>query len=387
MFEYVKDNYPLNLSLSMALDMGACMDEVDRASREAARIAAQGQDPNDAFFAGWVAEGGRLESAARADEAQGHGHTAAEKYRRASIMFLTAERMASHTDPARLEVYERVLDTFSNYARLSGVACEKLRVPYEGASLPALFCNAAPAGGKAPCMVHFNGLDGIKEFLFLCGFPEALRRRGVSILLVDNPGVGEALRKGGLYNGPDAEKPAGACADYLAGRPEVDADRLGMIALSLGGYHAPRAAAFEPRFKLCVAWGANYDWGVRLRRRIAGAAGEKSVPQYFEHIQWVLGQDNIEGAARIADACTLNGIMERIRVPLLVVHGEQDRQIPVEEARRTVEEAVNSPDRELKIFSAEEGGEQHCSIGNMRLCTDFMADWIADRLVGPAPQA
>jgi len=381
MFEYIKDNYPLNLSLSMALDMGACMDEVYRATRDAADLASDGQDASQAFFRGWVEEGRKLEEAARQDQARGYGLTAAEKYRRASIMFMTAERIPSHTDPNRDEVYDCVLDTFAKYVELSGVACERVSVPYGDTSLPALFCNAAQPGQSAPCMVHFNGLDGLKEFLFLSGFPEALRKRGVSILLVDNPGVGESLRKLGLHNGPDAEKPAGACFDYLLTRSDVRGDAIGMIALSLGGYHAPRAAAFESRFAICVAWGANYDWGKRLRKRLAGSAGEKSVPQYLEHIQWVLGQDNIEAAAKIADAFSLSGVLDRIRVPILIVHGEQDRQVPVGDAHLTYEEATNSPDRVLKIFSAEEGGEQHCSIGNMTLCTDFMADWIADHLV------
>ena len=60
------------------------------------------------------------------------------------------------------------------------------------------------------------------------------KRRGVSLLIVDHPGVGAALRLQNLYSGPDTEKPAGACIDYLETRKEIDATRVGIIALSLG---------------------------------------------------------------------------------------------------------------------------------------------------------
>lgn len=392
MFEYF-DEYSWNLSLSMALDMGANMDEVDRACRplRASAVAAAGPvmpDPADAFFDAWMSQAHRLASAAAADAGAGRNHSASEKYRRAAIMALTAERMPMHTLPARHAAYDNVLEWFGRYIALGKVNCERIEVPFQGSILPALFIRAAGPEGSAssdipaPAIVHFNGLDGIKEFLFMTGLPAALARRGVSTLLVDNPGVGGALRKHGLHNSPEAEVPAGACVDYLQGRADVDADRIGMMALSMGGYHAPRATAFEPRFKCCVAWGANYDFGTRFRKRVEGVGTQKSVPHVFEHVKWVLGADSIEECVRIASGFTLEGILDRIRVPILITHGKEDRQVPVADAHTTYAGCVNSPRRELRIFDAAEGGEQHCSIGNMSLATDYMADWISEVLGG-----
>ncbi|EYS85940.1 hydrolase [Cupriavidus sp. SK-4] len=379
MLEYFSD-YAWNLSLSMALDMGANMDEIDRASRSLRDgKVPEGMDPAQAFFHEWNDAGQKLAASAAGDEAAGHSLTASEKYRRAAIMLITAERMPHHDYPPRLEAYDRMLHYFAKYVELGQVNCERVMVPYKDTVLPALLVKAE--GEKPePCMVHFNGLDGVKEFLFLSGFPAALAKRGVSTLIVDNPGVGEALRKHGLSNFPEAEVPAAACIDFLEGRPEVDRDRIGMIALSMGGYHAPRATAFEPRFKCCVAWGANYDFGKRFRMRLEGHGTQKSVPHFLEHVQWVLGADSVEECLDTASGFTLKGILDRIRVPILVNHGELDRQVPVESAYLTYEDCVNSPRRELRIFTADEGGEQHCSIGNMSLATDYMADWIADVL-------
>ena len=52
---------------------------------------------------------------------------------------------------------------------------------------------------------------------------------------------------------------------------------------------------------------------------------------------------------------TLEGIIDQVTCPLLVVHGANDRQVPLEQAERTVHRAINSPRAELRIFTAEEG--------------------------------
>lgn len=378
MLEYFSE-YSWNLSIGMALDMGANMDEIDRACRGLKNGVPDGEDPAIAFFNAFVGAAQKLEKAAAEDEVAGRSLSAAEKYRRACIMYITGERMPMHTYEPRKPAYDRLLESFSKFLELGTVNCEKVKVPYKDTVLPALYVRAE-GDGPAPAMVHFNGLDGVKEFLFLSGFPQALARRGISTLIVDNPGVGEALRKYDLHNFGEAEVPAAACVDYLEQRSDVDPKRIGMVALSLGGHHAPRATAFEPRFACCVVWGANYDWITRFKLRVAGQGSQKSVPHMLEHVKWVLGAESIDECLRIGEKFTLKGILDRIRVPILVSHGEQDRQVPVEAAYSTYEDCVNSPRRELRIYSAEEGGEQHCSIGNMSLATDYMADWTADVL-------
>ena len=77
---------------------------------------------------------------------------------------------------------------------------------------------------------------------------------------------------------------------------------------------------------------------------------------------------------------TLNGHLDRIRVPFLITHGANDRQIPIEYAYQSYAQAVNSPDCELKIFTEREGGVEHCSADNMEPVRNYIADWVADRL-------
>jgi dienelactone hydrolase len=233
-------------------------------------------------------------------------------------------------------------------------------------------------------MVHFDGFDVMKELIYQSqGIAEEFRRRGVSLLIVDHPGVGEALRLRNMYSGPETEVPAAACVDYLESRSDVDPKRIGIMALSLGGYYAPRAAAFEKRFKCCVAWGGIWDFGERVSLRLAGkSAGERSVPDWENQLKWVFGKNTVEEAVAVAKQMTLEGVADKITCPLLVAHGENDRQVPLWCAERTIEAAVNSPNRKLKVFTLAEGGAEHCQFDNMAMVVDYMADWIAEILGG-----
>ena len=99
-------------------------------------------------------------------------------------------------------------------------------------------------------------------------------------------------------------------------------------------------------------------------------------------VRWVWGGDSNEEFMKIAENVHLDGVLDRIRVPFLVTHGEKDSQIPVEWARRTYEQLTNSPKRELKIFTSREGGVQHSSFDNSANAGAYIADWVAENLGG-----
>src|SRR5690349_17365577 len=162
MLSYFSD-YSWNLALSMALDAGANMDEVDRACHELRDIQ-DGQQHATAFFHAWEQAGAKLARAAADDERAGHRLSAGEKYRRACVMYITAERIPPHDYQPRLATYDELLRTFAKYVACAGANCEKVSVPFEGSFLPALMVSVGSAEAPAPCIVHFNGLDGVKEY-------------------------------------------------------------------------------------------------------------------------------------------------------------------------------------------------------------------------------
>jgi dienelactone hydrolase len=225
-------------------------------------------------------------------------------------------------------------------------------------------------------MIMWNGLDSTKEHMYASGHWAELAARGISTLMVDCPGSGEALRLQGLTARVDTEAWAAACVDYLVARDDVNPAAIGLVGWSLGGYYAPRAAAFEKRLALVVAWGANHDWGMVQRRRLQ-REGERPVPHYWDHVLWVWGQHDLREFIEFADQVSLEGVVEKITVPFLITHGANDRQIPLEYAHRSYAQATASPKRELRVFTAEEGGAEHIGLDHLPYVSGFTADWVA----------
>ncbi|MEV4143921.1 alpha/beta fold hydrolase [Amycolatopsis sp. NPDC049691] len=375
MFEYFPGNYVWNLGVVAALNSGGLIDEIDRACRPIRDAAARGSDAGTPdFLRAWTALTDQLAGQAEEAEKAGHSRTAGELYFRATNYLCQAERMLARSDPNRLPAYRRVLDLARKSFALRDPGVSRVAIPYEGTTLPAYFSSAGPS---APVVVLVNGLDSTKEHMYGSGHWRELAARGVSCLMLDQPGTGEALRLQGLTARIDAEAWAGAAVDWLGTRSDVDPGRIGIVGWSLGGYYAPRAAAFEKRFALCVAWGANHDWGAVQRRRLE-REGERPVPHYWEHVLWVWGHDDLDTFIEFADGVHLDGVVEKITVPFLIAHGEHDRQIPLEYAHRSYEQAVNSPRRELRVFTAEEGATEHIGLDHLPHVSTYIADWVAD---------
>lgn len=382
MFKYFPTNYVWNLSVDLAIEMGARIGEIE-AMCAPLQEAAKAPDAagTQAFRETWSQMAEKLCVLAAEDEAAGRLLSAGEKYNRAATYLLTCERLQAHGAPGRGQLYQRFLDVFARGLQLSQENCERVTIPYEGKELSALYVRAKGVQGPAPILVQVNGLDSTKEMKYRVGLPAWLAQRGVSSLLVDQPGTGEALRLHGLTARFDSEHWASRVVDWLETRADVDPRRIGLEGVSLGGYYCPRAVAFEPRFACGVVWGANHDWRDVQKRRLQ-REGNLPVPHYWAHVCWVWGAKDIDDFMRIAEDVHLDGVLDRIRVPFLVTHGEKDSQIPLQWAHRTYEQLVNSPKRELKVFTEREGGVQHSSFDNSINAGQYIADWVAEALGG-----
>ncbi|OGB21164.1 MAG: hydrolase, partial [Burkholderiales bacterium RIFCSPHIGHO2_12_FULL_65_48] len=382
--KYFPTNYVWNLSVDLAIEMGARIGEIEEMCaplQEAAK--APDAAGTAAFRETWVSMADRLCELAAEDEAKGRLLSAGEKYRRASGYLITAERLQAHNAPGRLAIYQRALALFLQGSRLMGDRVQRVEIPYEGKHLSALYypADGLQPGERAPLCVQLNGLDSSKEMKVLVGLPAWLAKRGVSSLVVDQPGTGEALRLHGLTARYDTEHWASRVVDWLEQHPDVDPKRIGCEGVSLGGYYCPRAVAMEPRFACGVAWGANHDWRDVQKRRLE-KEGDFPVPHYWAHVCWVWGAKDVDDFMRIAENVHLDGVVEKIKVPFLVTHGERDSQIPLKWAHRTYEQLVNSPQRELKVFTDREGGSQHASFDNSINAGHYIADWVAQTLGG-----
>jgi dienelactone hydrolase len=377
---YFPTNYVWSLAAVATLNNGGFIDEVDRACKPVLIASQNGDDAGtELLYASWAAVADRLVAKAQDDEARGRRVGAGETYYRASLYTSQSERLQSPKWEGRNAAYQKSIDLLLKHVELSAIPLTRVEVPFEGASLPG-YLYRAPGEGPHPVVIQWNGLDSTKEMMYYSGFPRMLAERGISTLMIDTPGSGEALRLRGLTARHDTEVWAGAIIDHLEAHADaygIDPARIGIVGWSLGGYYAPRALAFEKRLALGVAWGANHNWSeVQEARR--NREGENPVPHYWDHVFWVWGATDMDDFIEKTKNMHLNGVVDKITAPFLITHGAGDRQINVKYAHQSFDQAVNSPRRELRVFDDPEGGTEHISIDNMPYVAGIIADWIAE---------
>jgi dienelactone hydrolase len=364
--------------IEMARWGGSAVSEVDRVGK---RLKDKVGD-NEAWGVEWEGEARRIEEMGNDAAAEARHHSAAGHYLRAATYYFAADRFV-HPGPKKTELYENCLRCFRGGIKWRYPGIERVEVPYEGQTLPAWFMKA-PVSGRAPTVCFFDGLDSTKELSVLFGGVE-LALRGIHTLAIDGPGQGEALRLRNMPSRHDYEVPAGAAYDYVASRADVDPKRVAIMAYSMGGYYAPRAAAFEKRFAACVAWGGHYDYHATwvTRRKILESGGTRvSAPRF--QLPWVMGMPDMDAAMKKTERYKLEGVADKVTCPFLVTHGADDSISPLENAR-LLYNAVASQKKTLKIFTAEEGGSEHCQGDNRFLGATYVADWLAQTLEATPP--
>ena len=364
MFEFFPGNYRWSYNTLLAFAAGGQLGDV--ALIEEKLRENLGQD--DAWHAEWARLAEILEKRAQA----GSRHTAAENYFLSSLYHTISEHFIPPASPERLASYKEVLRTFDLGREASSHPVERVLVPFEGTTLPAYF---VPVPSRGPAAIFICGLDTTKELWFLRARFQ-FTARGVSALFIDTPGIGEALRLQKLVTRHDYERPVAAAIDWLAKRPEVDPERIGIVGSSLGGYYVARAAAYEARLKAAVAWGAIYDYHRVWVRRMQGQ-GTIAAPRF--QLMFITGTDTMEAAVEKVKDFRVADFADRIRCPFLVMHGAEDQQVLMEDVR-AMYEAIGSRDKEMVVFTGENGGAAHTQFDNHLPALQVCSDWIARKL-------
>src|SRR5205814_9615873 len=131
----------------------------------------------------------------------------------------------------------------------------------------------------------------------------------------------------------DYERAASAVVDWIEQRGDISPERIGIWGVSLGGYYAPRAAAFEKRIRACIALSGPFDW----------AEIWDGLPELTRETFRVRSHASNEGEARSnSEKLTLKDAAKHISCPLFIVAGRQDRLAPASHAERLAK-AVSGP--------------------------------------------
>jgi dienelactone hydrolase len=308
------------------------------------------------------------EERAREAEKAGHGVEAREHYYVAATFYGNAIwAIFEDGNEKRIAWGEKKRTCYDKFIQFAGRPIERVELPFEGKSLSALL-HLPPgmkAGERVPCILYIPGMDGVKEDNPMQGDP--FLERGIAVFAIDGPGQGETRSRGIKCTASNYAEAGTLACDYLVRRPEIAADRLGIMGSSMGSYWGPRVAAVEPRFKACAVSGVCVEPG---QYTIFNTAS----PTFKLNYMYMSGHDDEAAFDAFAKTLTLKGVASKITCPYLVVAGEDDELCPIEFVYQLMEEM-----RAPKVLVVYEG-EKH-SIRNPRART-MIVDWLADRVDG-----
>jgi 2,6-dihydroxypseudooxynicotine hydrolase len=311
------------------------------------------------WWGSWSREARDAEALARRAAGKGDRISAGDLFHRASACYHWGAYLSRFDSEERAEGKSHRVRCYREAVNLWSERIEPFSVPYRDTQLPG-YLHIARGDEPAPCVIMVDGADSVKEEYH--NWARQFVRRGMSVLTLDGPGQGEML--GRLPMRPEAwEEPMGAAVDALAASGRVDADRIGIWGSSMGGFLVLRAVAFEPRLRAAISSGGFYDfrdfrfWAVTTQLNVMED----------------LGVDSLSEARRyIEERCTLEGVVDRIPVPYLVIHGARDELVSVPEA----EQMAAGPTGELVNF--EDG--LHTGTNHNATLVPLMCDWMARTL-------
>ena len=353
----------------------------------------------ESWFTEWDKLGRRILSRANSSLAAGQLESAREAYLRASTYFRTGEFYlhGNPEDPRILSTARLSQQAYSQAAKLAGPTWEPVEIPYEGTTLPGYFYKVDESGEPRPTIIFHGGYDSSLEELFYFGAAAAIRR-GYNCLTWDGPGQGMPIREKKLTFRHDWEAVVTPAVNFALSRPDVDGDNLVLMGMSLGGYFAARAVAFEHRFRAAIFFGGVYDLHETLQHMLpkeALAAFDSGDRQTCDAIirtgmetntglRWVVTQGVWSfGAASISDFIqevkkyTIKDVIGQIKCPCLVIEAEGDMFFKGQP--QEVYDALQAP-KEIFVFSSEDGAENHCQSGALAYKDEVVFKWIYETL-------
>ncbi len=350
------------------------MDELVQAAINnwAPRFTSQGVDYNDFaqttaritrwddWCREWCTTGDMHAGLAGEAENQGRRVSAGEAYIAAALCYHFGKFLFQDHHAEYMDVGRRSIDAFAKGLRLLDPTGERVEIPFEGTALAGTL--RRPDGVSRPAVaLLLPGLDSTKEEFFT--WEEVFLKRGLATLSLEGPGQGECG-----YHLPirlEYETAVSTAIDWLEKRGDLDAQRVGIAGVSLGGLYGLRSAAFEPRVKAVVAncgpWNLGECW-------------DSMNPLSRNAFAYHSASNGLEEARQRAGKITLEGAAQKIIQPILIIQGRRDRLIPWEQAYK-IADAVGS-NTQVVMF---ENGNHVCN--NIPfLYRPLTADWLWEQL-------
>jgi alpha-beta hydrolase superfamily lysophospholipase len=347
------------------------------------------------WYVAWSAAGDRAVALAdRTRDRIGKGETLL----RAHNYYRTAEFFLAPGDNKRHALWKKNIGAFYAGLDVLGVRYERIVVPYGEHHLNAVYY-PGPAGAESrPLLVMVGGYDGTMEEHYFT-LVAAAYRHGYSVLTYEGPGQGSVIRDQGLIFTPDWEMPNGAVLDAFLSKHSAP-PKIVLIGGSLGGYLAPRAAAFDPRIDGVVAYDVFFDGGAIAARNVpqfvfwlrrhgqtgvlnflAGLQSSPGATWAQENGTWVFGAKDAFALLDAFKAYTLAPVASRITTDVLIFAGADDHFVPLEQVGEFEKSLTHARSVSAIVFDRASGGGEHCQLGAPSLWHAALFDWLAAKFV------
>jgi len=337
----------------------------------------------ESWYGAWAATADRVTALAeRTRDKISQG----DAYMRASTYERLAEFLLPPADARRDKSFEKEVRWFLLGLDALAVRYERFSTPYANGRLRALYLPGPPGCEKKPLIVAIGGYDSILEEKYPV-IGKAALERGYSVLLYEGPGQGEPLRKYGMKFTPEWEQPTSAVLDDFL-RDHEKPSAIVLFGMSMGGYLAPRAAAFDDRIDGVVAYDVCFDLHEAAARTFGAvkqnplALNNPGVSWAYHNALWTLGATNPEGALEAFSHYKLAPVADRIRQDVLILAGAEDHFIPLHQAADFAKSLINARSVTTRIFDRPSGGGEHCQCGATSLVHAAVFDWLLERFPG-----
>jgi pimeloyl-ACP methyl ester carboxylesterase len=340
----------------------------------------------ESWYTEWNFLAEQVQSQAEHALENGEQETARKAFLRASTYHRATLFIMGPKHPDFYSHWSRMQTCFQKAAELFDPIIEPIEVPFQGGTLPGYFWKADNSKTPRPTLVVVGGVETwAEDCYFMIG--SAGPRRGYNVITADLAGQGMNPDKG-LHFGARMEITAKALVDYALSRPEVDPDRLALFGFSWGGHIAFKAARFDSRIRAMIA---NPPMPNVFRSVLAQQKGHNRHDPIsrtaFDQIVWRFGLkisfNPKDIAARFAKAWDYltNGNVDvsQVSCPILLLAGEGEAPVTLDILRECYKKLPN-PQKEMVIFTKEQGGEAHCQVNNLALPNQTIFDWL-DRVL------
>jgi pimeloyl-ACP methyl ester carboxylesterase len=339
----------------------------------------------------------RLRAAGEDAAWRGHRVSARDHLLRASMYYRSAEYFADPFGDAARQWGRASRAAFIDAAQHMGERIEAVEIGFEGKGLPGYFMTPAAGAENGRTILILTGFDGTGEELYVQSARAALER-GFNVLVAQGPGQVGCLRfHPELAFRPDYEKPIGAMIDYALARREVAPERFALYGISFGGYFVIRAGMHDARIRALIVNSPIVDLHAYMVAFIGPQLTENPPPITLAEVDGIpdaefppamklafksacrrFGVDSLPAWLRRLKDFTAGGTLANIECPTLAMAGEGEGAETAAQFERYCREVKGPVTR--RMFTAEEGADMHCQVGNLSLSNAVVYDWLSEVL-------